>query len=120
MYKRKYIHFLNDIFTSSEKILSLVEKKSFDEFLKDWVIVDAIIRNLEIIGEATKHLPKDLKQKYVDIEWKKIIGLRDVLSHEYFGINYKILWDIIKNKIPELREQIKKIIEDVKKREDAY
>ncbi len=113
MSKRKYIHFLNDIFISSEKILSLVEKKSFDEFVKDWIIVDAIIRNLEIIGEAAKHLPKDLKQKYADIEWKKIIGLRDVLIHEYFGINHKILWDIIKNKIPELREQIKAITENI-------
>jgi uncharacterized protein with HEPN domain len=80
----------------------------------DWVIVDAIIRNLEIIGEAVKHLPNQLKQKYVDIEWKKIIGLRDVLIHEYVGINYKILWDIVKNKIPELKKQIKGIMEDTK------
>ncbi len=117
MPKRKFIHFLQDILTSSEKILFLIENKSFDKFVQDWVIIDATIRNLEIIGEAVKNLPADLKRRYPHIEWKKIAGLRDVLSHEYFGINYNILWDIVKNKIPELKEQIKKIIEELKVKE---
>lgn len=91
MSKRKYTHFLKDILTSSEKILTLIENKSFDKFAQDWVVVDATIRNLEVIGEAVKNLPHELKKKYPEIEWKKIAGLRDILIHEYFGINYNIL-----------------------------
>ena len=114
MSKRKFIHFLNDILVSSEKIISLVENKSFDKFVQDWVIVDATIRNLEIIGEAVKNLPDEIKRKYPFIEWKKIAGLRDILIHEYFGVNYNILWDIVKNKIPELKVQITKIVDELK------
>lgn len=114
MPKRKFIHFLHDIITSSKKILILSDNKSFDEFIQDWVVVDATIRNLEIIGEAVKNLPAGLKKEYSHIEWKKIAGLRDVLAHEYFGINYNILWDIVRNKIPSLKEQIEKIVEELK------
>ena len=74
MSKRKYIHFLNDILKSSEKILTLIKDKSFDEFVQDWVAIDAIIRNLEIIGEAAKHLPTELKKRYHYIEWKRLQG----------------------------------------------
>ncbi len=117
MSKRKYIHFLHDILTSSEKIIFLIENKSFDKFVQDWVIVDATIRNLEIIGEAVKNLPDEIKRKYPFVEWKKIAGLRDILIHEYFGVNYNILWDIVKNKIPELKNQITKIIKEHNKKD---
>ncbi|NMB98943.1 MAG: DUF86 domain-containing protein [Thermoanaerobaculaceae bacterium] len=100
--------------TSSEKIMSLVENKPFDKFVQDWVIVDATIRNLLIIGEAVKNLPDEIKIKYSFVEWKKIAGLRDILIHEYFGVNYNILWDIVKNKIPELKVQITKIVDELK------
>lgn len=119
MSKRKFIHFLHDILKSSEKILSLVEERSFDSFFQDWVIVDATIRNLEIIGEAVKNLPSELKEKYPHIEWRKIAGLRDILIHSYFGINYNILWDIVKNKIPALKIQIKRILEEEEEVQDA-
>jgi uncharacterized protein with HEPN domain len=112
MSERKFIHFLNDILTSSEKVIILTKDKSYEEFIKDWVVIDATIRNLEIIGEAVKKLPTNLKKRYSHIEWRKIAGLRDILIHEYFGINYKILWDIVKNKIPNLKEQIEKIIKE--------
>ncbi|MFH1776171.1 MAG: DUF86 domain-containing protein [Candidatus Omnitrophota bacterium] len=111
MSKRKYIQFLNDIFKSSEKIMFITKNRSFDKFVQDWVVVDATIRNLEIIGEAVKHLPVKIKKKYGDIEWKKIAGLRDILIHEYFGINCNILWDIVKNKVPELKKHIKVILQ---------
>jgi len=114
MSKRGYLHFINDILKSSEKVLSLTQNTTFDDFIANWVAVDAVIRNLEIIGEAVKHIPPGIKQKYPDIEWKKMAGLRDILIHEYFGINYKILWDIVKNKIPELKAQIAKISKEIK------
>lgn len=112
MSKRKYIQFLNDILSCSDKVIVLTKDKSIEDFVKDWVVVDATIRNLEIIGEAIKNLPAEVKKKNPQIEWKKFAGLRDILIHEYFGINYKILWDIVSNKIPELKEDIRKIIKE--------
>lgn len=114
MFKRKYMQFLNDILLSSDKVMILTKDKSFEDFIQDWVSIDATIRNLEIIGEAAKRLPADVRKQYSQVAWKKIGGLRDILIHEYFGINYNILWDIIKNKIPELNRQIKKILENAK------
>lgn len=110
MFKRKYKLFLNDILTSSNKILYLIKNKTLEDFVQDWVVVDATIRNLEIIGEAVKNLPLELKQKYPKIEWRKIAGLRDILIHEYFGIKHNILWDIVKKKIPRLKKQIENIL----------
>ena len=67
-------------------------------------------RNLEVIGEAAKSLSKDIKDKHKDVEWKKISGLRNILAHEYFGIDVEIVWDITKNKLPELKSAISRIL----------
>jgi uncharacterized protein with HEPN domain len=64
-----------------------------------------VVRNLEIIGEAVKHLPKDVQKGYPHVEWKKIAGLRDILIHAYFGIDHDIVWDVVTNKIPELKNR---------------
>ena len=74
------------------------------------MLADAVIRNLETIGEAVKQISESLKLFYSHTEWKKIAGLRDILIHEYFGINYKILWDITANKIKKLKSEIEEII----------
>ena len=87
---------------------------SFNEFLDDEVLKRAIVRSLEIIGEATKKIPADIKYKWKEIEWKNMAGMRDKLIHDYFGINYNIVWDVIKNKIPELSLQIDKVIKEYK------
>jgi len=68
-----------------------------------------VIRNLEIIGEAAKNIPKEFRSKHGEIEWNKISGLRDILIHEYFGVDLDILWDIIQNKLPDLKRKISKI-----------
>jgi len=75
-----------------------------------------VIRNLEIIGEAVKNIPSNFREECSFVEWKKISGLRDILIHEYFGIDYDILWDIVKNKIPYLDEHLKKILEELDKK----
>ncbi|MBM4324677.1 MAG: DUF86 domain-containing protein [Deltaproteobacteria bacterium] len=72
--------------------------------------MDAVVRNLEIIGEAIKKLPEDIRLKYPEVEWKKIAGLRDILIHEYFGVDHEIIWDIIQNKLPLLKEQIRQML----------
>ena len=110
MSKRDFRLFMKDIRDSSEKILKYANRVPVHEFLKDQMLIDAIVRNLEIIGEAVKNIPDGIKKKYPQIEWRKIAGLRDILIHEYFGVDTDVLWDIVKNKIPSLNKEIKKIV----------
>ncbi len=79
-------------------------------FLRDETLKRAIVRSLEIIGEATKKITADIKYKWSDIQWKNMAGMRDKLIHDYMGINYNIVWDVAKNKIPDLKKQIDKVI----------
>lgn len=73
----------------------------------------ACIKQMEIIGEASNHLSKDLKAKFSDIQWAQIVGMRNVFAHEYFGIDSNLVWEIIKNDIPELKERIDEIIKSL-------
>ena len=84
---------------------------SKDELLQDETLKRAVARSLEIIGEATKKIPADIKLQWNSINWKSMAGMRDRLIHDYMGINYSIVWDVIKNKIPELSVQIRQVIE---------
>ena len=86
---------------------------SYKNFIKDSKTQDAVVRNLEIIGEAVKMLSKELKEKYPQFPWKELAGMRDKLIHHYFGINYDLVWGIIEEEIGSLSEQIKKILEDL-------
>lgn len=106
--------YLRDILESIEKIEKYTTNMSFDEFRENDMVVDGVIRNLEIIGEAVKNLSGEIKTEYLNIEWKKIAGLRDIICHEYFGVDLDIIWDVIENKIPELKTAINKIMEDAK------
>jgi uncharacterized protein with HEPN domain len=83
----------------------------FDQFVEDEKTYDAVVRNLEIIGEAAKNVPEDIRLRYPGIEWRKIAGLRDIIAHEYFGIDNDILWDIIQNKIRSLQEEVRRILD---------
>ena len=86
---------------------------NFEDFSNNELIQDGVIRNLEIIGEAVKNLPDDIKKDYPDVEWRKIAGLRDILIHAYFGVDLEVIWDIVKNKVPELREMVRKILSNL-------
>jgi len=108
--QRDYKVYLNDILASISKIERYVDDLSFQGFTEDSMRVDAVVRNLEVIGEAAKHVPKEIRRKYPFVEWRKVSGLRDILIHEYFGVDPDILWDIIKNKIPNLKKDMKKIL----------
>jgi uncharacterized protein with HEPN domain len=80
------------------------------------MVVDAVIRNFEIIGEAVKKIPKSVKKKHADVEWNEAAGFRDVLIHDYFGIDLEAVWDTVKKNIPSFKENILKILESENKR----
>ena len=84
---------------------------SYESFINDKKTIDAVVRNLEIIGEATKGIPETIRVKNPEIEWQRIVGLRNVLIHQYSGIDLEVVWDIIVNKLPLLQKQITHILE---------
>jgi uncharacterized protein with HEPN domain len=107
---RSYEMYLDDILLAINRIAEYIQELDFVHFKQDYKTVDAVIRNFEIIGEASKNLPEWIKSKYSEIPWKEMYYLRNRISHEYFGIDYEIIWDIVTNYLPENRLQIEKII----------
>lgn len=106
------IEYLKHIRDECSYILSVTgHDLTKNELSQNETLKRAVIRSLEIIGEATKKIPADFKVKWDSIKWKNMAGMRDRLIHDYMGINYSIVWDVIKNKIPELYEQIIKVID---------
>jgi len=99
---RDEIMYLQDITESCEKVLRFTADLTLSELIQDEKTYDAVVRNLEIIGEAAKHISQDIRKQLLGIEWRKIAGMRDMLAHAYFGIDNDILWDVVQNKVPQL------------------
>jgi uncharacterized protein with HEPN domain len=107
------IEYLKHIRDESLYILSVTSKGiTKEEFLNDETLKRAVVRSLEIIGEATKKIPADFKIKWNNVKWKEMAGMRDRLIHDYMGVNYSIVWDVIINKIPELCQQVVNVVEN--------
>jgi uncharacterized protein with HEPN domain len=104
---RDFEVYLEDILQAIGKIRNYTAGLTRDEFDQDDKTIDAVIRNLEIIGEAAKMIPEFIRATHPSIEWKKIAGLRDILAHQYFGVDLDIVWDILQNKLPDLERQLK-------------
>lgn len=104
--------FILHIQESIERIESFSKGLTREKFLKDELRKSAILRELEVIGEATKNLSSGLTSKYPDIEWRSIAGLRDKLIHHYFGINFERVWKVISEDLPKLKKKIKEIIDE--------
>ena len=102
--------YLEDILTAAGRIASYVEGYTRESFGDDPKTVDAVVRNLEIIGKAAKQVPAAVRKRAPEIEWTRIAGLRDVLIHAYFGVDLDIVWDVVTNKVPGLAHQVKALL----------
>ncbi|MBS3143365.1 DUF86 domain-containing protein [Candidatus Woesearchaeota archaeon] len=105
--------FIYNIMDSIENIESFLKEISKESFFKDRLRQSAVIRQLEVIGEATKNIPDSFRKKYPEIPWKKIVGLRDIIIHTYFEIDLDITWEIIKKDLPLLKKQVQNIKKDL-------
>jgi len=112
--RREFIFYLEDMIQSMERIEEYLSDLDFKKFKTTYMVVDAIIRNFEIIGEASKNIPTEIQNKYPEIPWKKMYGLRNLIAHEYFGIDYEMIWEIAKNNLPQNLIDLKLIIETEK------
>jgi uncharacterized protein with HEPN domain len=114
MSKRRDRDYLSDILEALKRISIYTDQLSYKQFMNDTKTQDAVIRNLEVIGEATKKLSNRLRKKYIQIPWKDMAGMRDKMIHHYFGINYDIVWTIVKEEIRKLLPEVEKIVEKEK------
>lgn len=105
------LDYLRHIIDECDYLMDASKDIHFDDFLEDGTFQRAFVRSLQIIGDATKMIPEDLRNENPDIEWKKIAGMRDVIVHDYFGVDHQIVWDVIKRHIPILRTKVSNIIE---------
>ena len=106
---REYRLFLEDMRTACEKIVRFSEGLTLTGFLDDAKTHDAIMRNLEVIGEAAKHIPEEVRKRNPSVPWRKISGFRDVAAHEYFGIDTDVVWNLITREVPGLLDELKRL-----------
>ena len=118
--RRTYKLYLNDILEAIERIEKYTEGLNFEDFSENTLIVDAVVRNFEIIGEAAKQVPVEIKKKQDQNPWKEMAGMRDKLSHNYSGVDIEIVWRTAKKRLPELKQIVKELLKTVDKIERRF
>ncbi|GAB6182279.1 HepT-like ribonuclease domain-containing protein [Thermodesulfovibrio hydrogeniphilus] len=114
--KRDYKLFIKDILEAIERIEKFTKNMDYQAFFEDEKTNSAVVWQILIIGEATKNIPKVIKEKYKDIPWKEMAGMRDKISHAYFGIDFEIVWKVIQDRLPEIKPKIEKILKELKQK----
>ena len=120
MIQRSYLLYLEDILNAMNKIEDYSRGIEYNDFVKNTMLNEAVIRNLEIIGEASKNIPRNLRKQYPNIPWKRMIGLRNIMIHEYFGVDLKIVWTIVTKNISETKPMIEEMIKQIRIMEDQF
>lgn len=105
--------YLSDIHDAIEKIYGFVDSMSFEIFSQDAKTIDAVVRNIEVIGEAARHIPEPLRLAYPTVPWKQVVGARDKVVHEYFGIDLEVIWKTIQDDLPILKQEIDRMMEAI-------
>lgn len=114
MSKRSYKLYVNDILESIKRIENYTIDLSYEDFIENDLVRDAVLRNLEVIGEAAKSIPDEVRDQYPDVPWRRIVGLRNIVIHEYFGVDFENIWKIVKENIPEVKPFIKQVSKKLK------
>ncbi|MBP2133236.1 uncharacterized protein with HEPN domain [Methanomicrobium sp. W14] len=117
MSKRDVLISVDDIIEAAERISDYIKYYSKEDFETDQKTIDAVVRNIEIIGEAASNIPEDFRCRYPQIPWKRIVGTRNIVIHKYFGVDTGILWFIIQKQLPELKLQMIKMIHNIEEKE---
>ena len=112
----EFLDYVEDILDAMDKAEILLEGVTYDQFEADFRINFAVVRALEIVGEATKRLPPSLRQRYSNIPWKGMAGMRDRIIHGYDNVDFEIVWDVVKRDVPKIKPQIQQILKDYESR----
>jgi uncharacterized protein with HEPN domain len=104
--------YLDDMLDSTRTVLDYTRGLTFDQFAASRLVRDAVILNLQIIGEAASHVPADLRARYPEVHWRDMVGLRNVIAHGYFALDLATLWDIVQARVPELVPQVERILKE--------